>query len=493
MGKRLRTAYNVYAWIWNHLWGTLFIAAGVYGLFKLDDVPIYFPPLAIAVGIYFYWTKSWSRVAEKTANKIYERSANAQTGASSDATVRSQGNPPTRTPPPPASEAEKDPLVAKRITAARIAGIAVVGIAFLWSEFGSPPEALFLAMLGIGLIGLAIPGYIVRLIPKGERSPLSPGNSPSIGRDPGDPGLVVASALAEEVAPGPVAEPPPEDFDAPEGTAPMEPRGPLSSKNLARGLVVVGAVVMLLVVGTAVVSGISRAVDGASAAGQRVEAEDVIEPDADGAPSADTDPISPDYHARMESDLFGSAPADGSMEFADVIYAGGMIDSMLSLEFYLVSRDPAEWYQIVVPDDVGYYIDYEPVSGEDSIMALDHTSDAYRARGMAVFNDTAVYELHVFTQGQKASASTPEKDQVTVVPDYQTLDLPYGEWESLEPAEWFEAHDAAVEAAFREAGLVAEITWTSFESEDDEAFQEPPAGSAVPVGTTVYITIYTLE
>lgn len=166
MGRRLNTAYNVYAWIWNHLWGTVFIAAGVFGLFNLDDVPIYFPPLAIVVGIYFYWTKSWSRAAEKTANRIYERSSGDAPDASTDVTPSEQGAAVERAPAVQAPPLEKDPLIAKRITTARIVGIAIAGCAFLWSELGNPPDTVFIAMLGLAMIGLAVPGYIVRLLPR---------------------------------------------------------------------------------------------------------------------------------------------------------------------------------------------------------------------------------------------------------------------------------------------------------------------------------------
>jgi hypothetical protein len=52
VGKRFNAVYNVYAWIWNHFWGTLFLVGGVWGLFA--GLSIWVCLLGIGVGIYFY-------------------------------------------------------------------------------------------------------------------------------------------------------------------------------------------------------------------------------------------------------------------------------------------------------------------------------------------------------------------------------------------------------------------------------------------------------
>ncbi len=406
-------------------------------------------------------------------------------------------------------------------------GIALVAGSILWLAVG-----VRVSLLPIWLGILAAGGIITYVADRAARAKRPPGVTPGDAAAPDEPRHEATAPAADAAAhvsrtqtpateefgafsdvdlPESFPEPSPEDFDMPEGAPPMEPRGPLSSKNLARGLVVVGAVVMLLVVGSAVVGGISRAVDSAERA-----RTDRSGPPRANAPSSDAvapepvdrsdepydplagalsvDALTGDFKARSEIELFNSAPTDGSRESADVVYSsGGQKMGYIFLEFALVSRDPGEWYIAVFDEGSGFYVDREEVEPSEFYAAIDSAVNGEFTRGMIVFDREAVRELHVFTQGQRASASTSEKDQVTVVPDYETLDLPYGDWESLEFQEWFEAHDAAVEAAFREAGLVAAIKWTSFESEDDETFQEPPAGSVVPVGTTVYITIYTLE
>lgn len=381
-------------------------------------------------------------------------------------------------------------------------GIALVAGSILWLAVG-----VRVSLLPVWLGILAAGGIITYVADRAARAKRPPGVTPGDAAAPEEPRHEATAPVADAAAhvsrtqtpateefgafsdvdlPESFPEPSPEDFDMPEGAPPMEPRGPLSSKNLARGLVVVGAVVMLLVVGSAVVGGISRAVDSAERARTEDERQQVQAPQSGGTESASAD-SSQEFDFGPDQ-LLGYAGEGDEPQYVDIVYAGGSEwyggDALLN--FVATGLDGEPEFLIEVPNSTPCFVDSRRV-------AFTEYWQTASGPGMIVFDREAVRELHVFTQGQRASASTSEKDQVTVVPDYETLDLPYGDWESLEFQEWFEAHDAAVEAAFREAGLVAAIKWTSFESEDDETFQEPPAGSVVPVGTTVYITIYTLE
>jgi hypothetical protein len=52
VGKRFNAVYRVYAWMWNHFWGTLFLVGGVWGLFS--GLSVWVCLLSIGVGFYFY-------------------------------------------------------------------------------------------------------------------------------------------------------------------------------------------------------------------------------------------------------------------------------------------------------------------------------------------------------------------------------------------------------------------------------------------------------
>lgn len=582
MGNGFRKAFNIYAWIWNHLWGTLFLAGGVLALANADEVPVYIGLLCIVVGIYFYWSKSWSRAAKKAADAVYDRTRQAD-APPAQAAGRPAAAPSARA---SAAPAESDPVTAKRITIARIVGIvgiAVIGGAFLWESSGISSDSMpiFLGLLGIGLAFLSVPGYIVRLLPSAVTPRVGPAASDAPGKAPDDlaespvteastttegsgeqpatpamrmnalnwvgAGLVAvaviwiggpgvrltmlpvwlgllaaggalfytgsrsskgaasaprtpvqhaqkpaavsdAPAFFEEEVVEPAEEPSPEEFEAPvTADAGMLSARAGSSKLMTRGVVVVSALVIVAIVGGALVSGISKQIDKAdrTRAAEERRADAAAKP-----PDEESEWDLTNYGALRTVDLCDRAPASGDMQFRDIVYTGAgeyFGGDRVLLGFMLVGPEGDEEYLADLSTDIGWYVDYEQVSFDD------FQQGSYGASGMIVFDNEGVYELHVFTQAQKASAGTPEKDQVTVVPDYQTLDLPHGEWESLEFGEWFEAHDAAVEAAFREAGLVAVVQWESPESGDDEPVQEPSAGSVVPVGTTVNITIYTLE
>lgn len=204
-------------------------------------------------------------------------------------------------------------------------------------------------------------------------------------------------------------------------------------------------------------------------------------------PLDEVDPytLSPDSHARMEMDLIGSAPEDGSVEIAKVVWLGGGMDAdAMSFEFTVTSRDPAEWYQAYWGAYLPCYIDGIQVDPDDMFRLMD--GDAW-VEGLVVFNSWELLELHVLNPGEDAAWSLDD-DAMTIVPDQSTLDLPYGEWENLEWGEAMDAHIAAIEEAFEQEGLVAVVSLIPY-SGVEEVSQTPAAGEEVPEGTHVYITI----
>jgi len=55
MGNFFNKVYNIWAWVWNHVWGTLFMVFGVYGLFS--GIGVWQSLLCIGVGVYFFLSK----------------------------------------------------------------------------------------------------------------------------------------------------------------------------------------------------------------------------------------------------------------------------------------------------------------------------------------------------------------------------------------------------------------------------------------------------
>jgi len=53
VGSVFDTLFGILGWIWNHIWGALFIGSAVCSLFHLGDFPWWFPIVAIGCGIYF--------------------------------------------------------------------------------------------------------------------------------------------------------------------------------------------------------------------------------------------------------------------------------------------------------------------------------------------------------------------------------------------------------------------------------------------------------
>jgi len=70
VGKFFDAVYNIFAWVWNHVWGTLFFIGGGYALLHTDEIPFYYALLCIGIGIYFFWSRSWTKAAENVADKL---------------------------------------------------------------------------------------------------------------------------------------------------------------------------------------------------------------------------------------------------------------------------------------------------------------------------------------------------------------------------------------------------------------------------------------
>lgn len=374
-----------------------------------------------------------------------------------------------------------EPELAKRQTAMVRAGSIMSIVAVLWLGGGVQIRLLPIWLMLVAASGALI--YIGRKpIAKAERESSAAAEQvlhPDPAQVPPHQPAAAASVVAEPAAAA-IGEP----SVAP--TAPDSPTTTPGSGLLKRfsalpqqaKLVVVLATVVTVLIFAVVLVGSGNSKHSYANQGDAYSDDAGIE--------VDPDALSPDTHARMESDLYYSAPTDGSIEFSDVVYASGedQGDGTIYLEFTLVSRNPAEWYITVLPTDVGYYIDYEEVSMSEYLGAINGTGDA---KGMVVFDDKEVYELHVFTRGQKASASTPEKDQVTIVPDFRDFGSEIDET-NMEWSDVLDAYIASIEQGFEEAGLVGVVELEQYTGTEKER-QEPAAGSAVPVGTKVYITI----
>lgn len=251
----------------------------------------------------------------------------------------------------------------------------------------------------------------------------------------------------------------------------------LSPSN-RRMLLIGGAVVAVLVVGVV----ISSVVSNSAGSG-----EEDYETTAD-RPLDEVDPytLSPDSHARTEADLLPSAPADGSAELLDVVFMGGSSDDFdLSVELTIVGRTPAEWYTLLIPLDLGYYVDGDVVTEPEFLQAIN---GAERAEGMIVFDQAKVYEVHVFTQGQTANDDPRLAGGKIRVPDHQDFDITAEQWDTLEWADAMTAYIGAIEKGFADAGLVGDVELVYYTGTEQRA-QDPAAGSSVPAGTTVHVTM----
>jgi len=403
-----------------------------------------------------------------------------------------------------------EPEVAQRQTTIFRAGSIALIVAVLWLAIG-----VEVRLLPVWLMLAAGGGTLVYLgrkpVAKREREASAEAASalhPDLAQDP----ILQPAAAAIEVAePAAVTVPVAESAAAAvveplaAAAAPMTPAAPLTEPGpglvarfkampqQAKLVVAFGTIITVLIVVIVVIVGSGNSRDSYAEQSDvyaeeeyRYEGDEVPYEGDDVAIEVDSDALSPDTHARTEDDLFSSAPSDGSMEFADVVYAGGGDgeDDVVSLEFTLVSRSPAEWYIVYVPIDLGYYIDDNEVSMTQFFDAINSRADA---RGMIVFNSNAVYELHIYTQGQKASASTPEKDQVTIVPEYLEFGSEIDET-AMEWSDYLDAYIASIEQGFKDAGLNAIVELVPYTG-TEIVIQEPEAGMAVPVGTTVNITI----
>jgi hypothetical protein len=73
VGKGCNFIFNLWAWIWNHFWGTLFLIGGVYGLFS--GYNFWACLLCIGVGIYFYMSQRQEEKVGEVASKAAKAAA----------------------------------------------------------------------------------------------------------------------------------------------------------------------------------------------------------------------------------------------------------------------------------------------------------------------------------------------------------------------------------------------------------------------------------
>jgi hypothetical protein len=91
------------------------------------------------------------------------------------------------------------------------------------------------------------------------------------------------------------------------------------------------------------------------------------------------------------------------------------------------------------------------------------------------------------TTSSSATTTTSSSDDPMVeVPSWEDFPSSYegDDWETV-----LESLQAAIEAGFKDAGLVAEVTFVNGWEEGNETSQDPAAGTIVPKGTKVQVTM----
>ncbi len=197
----------------------------------------------------------------------------------------------------------------------------------------------------------------------------------------------------EEAAAGPVEEPSPEESEAPV-TADALAGGGFSASN--RRLVLVGgAVAAVLVAGVVIVGVVSTARDRSAPA-------EAAQPATQESGSAEVNSEPDDSPAEFDfspDQLLGYAGEGGEPQYVDIAYAGGSEwyggDALLNFVATGLDDDPE--FLIELPNSTPCFIDSRRV-------AFTEYWQAASGPGMIVFDCDAVRELHVFTQGQSASA-----------------------------------------------------------------------------------------
>ena len=167
--------------------------------------------------------------------------------------------------------------------------------------------------------------------------------------------------------PAPAEEPSAEQFElaaeelagaAAQAEAAAAPAAP-TSKLVPRIVMAVAALVIVGIVGAGFLSQIRKsevAVEADREPSAQQASDSADEPYDPLAGAMSVDALTGDTKARSELELFGSAPADGSTEFADVVFSsGGQKMGYIYLEFALVSRDPGEWYVATFDEGAGFY------------------------------------------------------------------------------------------------------------------------------------------
>lgn len=282
-------------------------------------------------------------------------------------------------------------------------GMALMAAAVLWIGTVGVPDGLMPVWILIGGSGGAM-FYFSTRAPRAGAAPTGP-VQPSASQPLQSPD---ESASALDV-PAPVEEPSPEDFElAAEELSPAAGRADTaaaahatpSSKLVPRIVMAVAALVIVVIVGGALVNGISKAIaraDRQRAAAERQEAA-AVEPDAEQEGSTD----SADYGGRTLEDLLGHAGEDGEPVYLEVNYPGGgeWYGGDVLLNFAIVGE--AGEYMVSLPNSTPCFIDSKRVSFSEYYKATYESADR---RGMIVCDIDGVRELHVFTQGQAASAS----------------------------------------------------------------------------------------
>lgn len=363
----------------------------------------------------------------------------------------------------------------QRTTTTRVGAVLAAGALF-WAAVGIEGELIPVWFLLAGVAGYVL--YIGRKPVAKQQIEGSAAAEPVIAAQP-----AVASVIAKEPEPVvEVEEPSAEEFLAADNEDLADSiTSPLNPKVFMRVAVASVAALVIIIVIAGMGSKPAREVSAA------VPQENAVASTAgDAEPEVNPNTLSPDYHAATEDDMLWSAPEDGSVEFADVVYFGAGEDNYnIVLEYTIVSRKPAEWYIASFHVDLGYYIDDVAVTDSEFIQAIE---GAEQTKGLIVFDKEALYELHIFTKGQSALTDLRMQDQMVTVPDYKDFNLTEEQWNTMEWADALSAYISTIEHGFAHAGLVGDLELQLYTGVE-ESSQEPAAGTKVPAGTRVHIVM----
>lgn len=275
-------------------------------------------------------------------------------------------------------------------------GMALIAacLVLLWTV-GVPAD-----LIPVWLLVLGAGGVIVYFSTRAPRAGGVPAGRTQSSRSESPQAPAESASVLEASAP--VQEPTPEEFELAaeelsvaathaEDTAALPATPP--SKLVPRIIIAVAALVILGIVGVGFLSQIRE--------GQRTGAVEERQQDQTAEPVG-TEGAPTDSSTEFDFDpdqLLGYAGEGGVPQYVDIAYAGGSewYGGDVLLNFVATGLDGAPEFLIELPNSTPCFIDSRRV-------AFTEYWQSASGPGMIVFDREAVRELHVFTQGQSASA-----------------------------------------------------------------------------------------